>query len=135
MSEEPAVTAALVSPAVLVAVVLLFVHAAASALLTVVVTTAAAGSGPPGEVRGVVVWVLAVAIAAGAVRPILRRVQRPTVVGVFAGLLAAGGYAALVAGLSAPGAQTPAMILRMVSMVLAGALVGVLARGRGAPTA
>ncbi len=113
-----------VGPAVLAGLVMVFVYTAAGALLGAVAVTVSPGPDTAGGVWDALVWALAVALAALAARPILRRVARRVAVGTGGGILLAVAYGAVTVYFGVPGAPDALLGAQLVAMVAAGVLVG-----------
>lgn len=122
---EPPVATGLLAPAVVVGAAMLFAHLVAGAMLSAIAVTFSPGPGTAGGAYDVAVWLLAVAVAAVAARPILRRVGRPVAVGALGGVLVAAAYSAIATGFTEPGAVTGYLPARAGSLALAGLAVGV----------
>ena len=121
---EPPVATGLLAPAVVVGAAMLFAHLVAGAMLSAIAVTFSPGPGTAGGAYDVAVWLLAVAVAAVAARPILRRVGRPVAVGALGGVLVAAAYSAIATGFTEPGAVTGYLPARAGSLALAGLAAG-----------
>ncbi len=124
LQSEPPVATGLLAPAVVVGAAMLFAHLVAGAMLSAVAVTFSPGPGTAGGLYDAAVWLLAVALAAVAARPILRRVARPVAVGALGGVLVATAYTVIATGFTAPGAVTGYLPARAGSLALAGLVMG-----------